>query len=145
MPFSDRLLFLEIYKKIHFYETDNVSVKASFLYDVKFPVSSSSLKHTFLKSEQSIKIPLPTNPIFYNHDNDGCWLTDWMRMILPPLVFPGGTLRVRACFMLARVMDKCSPQGCAHPLHWPERVSEKDREREINRESEWEKERVFIF
>jgi hypothetical protein len=63
-----------------------------------------------------------------------------MRMILPPLVFPGGTLRVRACFMLARIMDKCSPQGCAHPLYWPERVSEKDREREINRERERERE-----
>jgi len=37
--------------------------------------------------------------------------------------------------MLARVIDKCSLQGCAHPLHWSEREREKrEREREGERE-----------
>jgi len=49
-------------------------------------------------------------------------------------------LRVWACFMLARVLDKCSLQGCAHLLHWSEREKEKER-RDKEREEEGERER----
>jgi len=42
--------------------------------------------------------------------------------------------------MLASVMDKCSQQGCAHPLHQSEgeRKSESERDRERERERERE-------
>jgi hypothetical protein len=55
------------------------------------------------------------------------------------------TLRVRACFMLANVREKCSPQGCAHPLKRAERERKREKEREREGEREKEKERVFIL
>jgi hypothetical protein len=82
-------------------------------------------------------------------------------VILPHLVFPGGTLRVRACFMLERMERvkerdnqelECGHasclQGCIHPLHRPEseregggREGERERERESEKEGGTERER----
>ncbi len=66
---------------------------------------------------------------------------------------------MRACFMLATGTSYCAPrlQGCAHPLHWPERDikslrgrdrkrdSEKERERESGKEGERKKEKEIVF
>jgi hypothetical protein len=47
--------------------------------------------------------------------------------------------------MLARFMEKRSPQGCVHPLYRSEREREREREREGEREKERDRESVFIF
>jgi hypothetical protein len=59
------------------------------------------------------------------------------------------------CFMLEKFTDKCSLQGCAHPLHQSERERkregeiergrEREKERERNRVRKWEREREYLF
>ncbi len=62
-------------------------------------------------------------------------------MILPPLVFPRGKLRVRACFMLARVSTPSSPVRERER----ERMGERGREREKEEEREKERKREYLF
>ncbi len=65
-------------------------------------------------------------------------------MKIPPLVFPRGMLRVRACFMLARVSTPSSP--VRERENGREREGEREREREGEKEErEKERKREYLF